>query len=54
MRAVTITIAALFAATPTFAHHEVVVATTALPSMIWFAVVASGVAAAIWRNWRRK
>ncbi|PJI86330.1 hypothetical protein BC777_2698 [Yoonia maricola] len=54
MRALIITIVTLFAATPTFAHHEVVVATTALPSMIWFAVVASGAAAAFWRNWRRK
>lgn len=54
MRALLITMVTLSTATPTFAHHEVAVATTALPSMIWLAIVASGAAAAIWRNWRRK
>ncbi len=42
------------AATPATAHHEVILATTALPALGWLAIVASAGSVALWAKWRGK
>lgn len=42
------------AASPAFAHHEVVVATVALPAAVWLGGIAAAGVAAFWAGRRRK
>lgn len=44
----------IIAATPALAHHEVIVATSMVPTMLGLATIASVGLGALWRKWRRK
>lgn len=47
-------LAFIFAATPAFAHHEVIMATSMLPTMLGLATIAAAGLGALWQKWRRK
>lgn len=46
--------ALVLGSTPALAHHEVIVATSMVPTMLGLAMIASVALGALWRKWRRK